>query len=578
MRTALYANKSIKNFLGNQLPNIDFFFHTWDIQSEKRLFDDVNPIAPYLNKKFECLHKFLEVIKFYKPKKYEVEIHDDYSGSLEKNQQYAPLWYSWYKSLQLIKEYEKEMNFEYDVIIKMRFDVIYKPNLTLDELFVKHIEKINEGFFFTDSIWEFKDELHPHLIHDVFFMHNSKIVDKLNHFYLHHILKSPQNYDVGIHRIFGTFLKENEIPFDQCLPEIEHLWAPLREMSLNFFDPNVDFKQLVECNRILYNHDYQSLNDVQNISLDTLIQLKNYTLKHMNYAPNVLGKLKPLKIAICMSGQLRTWDKCYQNIFKIVNKLERKEASIDFFCHSWDFESESSPVVANTGNDEVFIHNEETLDKVLTTYRPKDYLFENYEKNQYVVDFIKKEGYKYKNQTPITWSSQQFYSMMRASEIKRKYEIENNLQYDVCIRLRYDQYIPESQMDYIISMIFSVEKNTVMTMHNRPHSTYPFTVYGDVFWISDSLTYDKIAMFYKSLPTIDHKLFKEGTNTPPENVLTHFIKESNIKNKEMMIDIRICKTKEFIKRKLDLGLPGLGNHEIFYEDIINDDDVKFKMK
>ena len=33
MRTALEANKSIIKFLGNQLPNVDFFFHTWDNKS-----------------------------------------------------------------------------------------------------------------------------------------------------------------------------------------------------------------------------------------------------------------------------------------------------------------------------------------------------------------------------------------------------------------------------------------------------------------------------------------------------------------------------------------------------------------
>ena len=187
-----------------------------------------------------------------------------------------------------------------------------------------------------------------------------------------------------------------------------------------------------------------------------------------------------------------------------------------------------------------------------------------------MVESIKKEGYKYKNKTPITWSSQQFYSLMRAAEMKRKYEIDNGFEYDVCIRLRYDQYIQETDIDYIISMILNVKPNCVLTMHNRPHTTYPFTVYGDVFWICNSLTYDKIASFYRALPTIDSNLFTEGMDTLPENVLTHYINDLNIKNQEMFIDSRICKTKDSIQKKLDLGLPGLGNNEIFYEDIIND--------
>jgi hypothetical protein len=45
----------------------------------------------------------------------------------------------------------------------------------------------------------------------------------------------------------------------------------------------------------------------------------------------------------------------------------------------------------------------------------------------------------------------------------------------------------------------------------------------------------------------------------------------------MFIDSRICKTKDFIQKKLFLGLPGLGNNEIFYENIINDDIIKEKI-
>ena len=93
----------------------------------------------------------------------------------------------------------------------------------------------------------------------------------------------------------------------------------------------------------------------------------------------------------------------------------------------------------------------------------------------------------------------------------------------------------------------------------------------------NSLTYDKISSFYRALPTIDNNLFTEGMGTPPENVLTHYIKDLNIKNQEMFIDSKICKTKDFIQKKLELGLPGLGNNEIFYEDIVNDDEIKYKM-
>jgi hypothetical protein len=575
MRTALEAHTSIMRFLGNQLPNVDFFFHTWDIKSEKKLFGDLRDDVDYTHNQYEPLDKLLKIVKIYQPKKYIVESHEDYINTLENKKDNSSLWYSWYKSLKLVKDFEKENNFEYDIIIKMRFDVIYKPNIILDNLLIKYLIKIRRGMFFADSIWPTNEKMDEYMIHDVFYIHNSKIIDKLNLFYTNHIskIKEEQNN----HRLFGTFLKNQGILFDECFSEKEKNWTPLREIALNFFDANNDFNQIFECNRILYNHDYQYLEDVRNIDYNTLNELKKYTLKHMNYAPNVLGYIKPLKIAICMSGQIRTWDKCYQNVFKIIKKLERLDASVDFFCHSWDFDSDSSPIIVKTGKDEMIPYDVEILNTMLATYKPKDHLFENYEKNKQVVDYIKEEGNRYKNQTPISWSSQQFYSLMRAAEMKRKYEIDNQFEYDVCIRLRYDQYIQEKDIDYIISMILNVKPNTVLTMHNRPHDTYPFVVFGDVFWICNSLTYDKIASFYRALPSIDNNLFAEGMGTPPENVLTHYIKDLNIKNQEMFIDSRICKTKDFIQKKLDLGLAGLGNNEIFYEDVINDDVIKEKI-
>ena len=127
---------------------------------------------------------------------------------------------------------------------------------------------------------------------------------------------------------------------------------------------------------------------------------------------------------------------------------------------------------------------------------------------------------------------------MAASNLKREYELQHNFKYDACIRLRYDQYIPESQIDYIIDILNQIEFNTIYTMHNREHNEYPKMLYGDVFWIADSPTYDKVAMFYKAIPIINTDLFQDGT--PPENVLTHYINCLDIKNFRTYLDIKIC--------------------------------------
>lgn len=270
-----------------------------------------------------------------------------------------------------------------------------------------------------------------------------------------------------------------------------------------------------------------------------------------------------MKVAICISGQLRTWKKCNINVFKLINRLGHK---VDFFCHTWDFDSVPRPIIASTGIDTIKLHSQDTIKEVLATYNPISYSIENREKNTEVVDKVIEEGLRLLNQrTLIAWTSPQFYSLMVASNLKSEYELKNNFKYDACIRLRYDQYIPESQIDYIIDILNQIQPNTIYTMHNRECEEYPKVVYGDVFWIADSPTYNKVSAFYKALPTIDSNLF--ANTVPPEHVLTHYIKSLGIENFRTYLDIKICQFKNDVDEKIRLGLGGTGDHEILYENI-----------
>jgi hypothetical protein len=266
-----------------------------------------------------------------------------------------------------------------------------------------------------------------------------------------------------------------------------------------------------------------------------------------------------------MSGQLRTWEKCSTNVFKLVNYLGHK---VDFFCHTWNFDSIPRPIIVSIGKEDTVLHSKETITKMLDTYKPVSYCIEDQEKNKKVLEDTVNKGLEVQNKKPPSaWSSPQFYGIMAASNLKGEYELQHNFKYDACIRLRYDQYIPESQIDYIIDILNQIESNTIYTMHNREHDGYPKMLYGDVFWIADSPTYDKVSKFYKAIPTINTELFTEGT--PPENVLTHYINHLDIKNFRTYLDIKICLFKRHVNEKLRLGLDGTGPHEVIYENIIN---------
>lgn len=270
-----------------------------------------------------------------------------------------------------------------------------------------------------------------------------------------------------------------------------------------------------------------------------------------------------MRVAVCMSGQLRTWDKCSPNVFKLISRLKH---NVDFFCHTWNFDSIPRPVIVVTGKEETVLHSQDTIEKMLATYKPINYCIEDQEKSERVVEDITDRGLQIQNKRPPGfWAASQFYGVMVAANLKSKYELEQGFKYDVCIRLRYDQYIPESEIDLIVETVNQVKPNTVYTMHNREHNGYPKVLYGDIFWIADSLTYDKIAMFYKAIPDIDSDLFVECT--PPENVLTHYINSLSIKNCRTYINLIVCRFKSYIKEKINLNLGDAGSYEIIYEDI-----------
>ncbi len=133
VRTSNYVTPNLLKYFGDLLPSIDFFMHTWDVTQPKQympgaialLSNDYkqctiessysvvcNMTNDYKNFKKIKVESFLEQCKIYR---------------------YFPLWYSWAKSITLKEEYENEYNFIYDVVLKMRPDMIFPEGSTLQK-------------------------------------------------------------------------------------------------------------------------------------------------------------------------------------------------------------------------------------------------------------------------------------------------------------------------------------------------------------------------------------------------------------------------------------------------------------
>lgn len=119
------------------------------------------------------------------------------------------------------------------------------------------------------------------------------------------------------------------------------------------------------------------------------------------------------RIALCLSGQLRSWKEGYEYHKK--NLLDQYEpGEIDIFLHTWEHPS---------GDDLSVAHRYGVIDWWVDKEFPREQ-FDKYS----VVD----------NKWPAFNTFSMWYSVFKANELKREYELKNGFRYDVVIRSRFD--------------------------------------------------------------------------------------------------------------------------------------------
>jgi hypothetical protein len=226
-----------------------------------------------------------------------------------------------------------------------------------------------------------------------------------------------------------------------------------------------------------------------------------------------LNKIK--KIAVCLSGEIRTWRDNYISWKRIVDDLD---IDVDFFIHTWD--SQLPPNILRTEHKiselekikDIPISNEEIHD-LLNIIKPINYEIEK-----------KKEFTPYNPDQPLFLNPQlsQWYGFMKVAKLKSDYEIKNSFIYDLVIRFRYDIKL----------------KDTLIHQYNKPkfgeiHGTHYFCEWGgaemlikfaDLIWYSDSITFDILSNYYFEICKIGG--FKQGIE--PEYVWHAFCAKNNL--------------------------------------------------
>lgn len=166
IRTGVNAFPNIKRYFGPLFDNIDFFVHTWDLEDvappflecyENRslLFYHLRNYIPY-NLQETKIHKFNQL---YNPKRFVVD------PPLQKTTVEKPMWVSLQRSLDLMREYENLNNFKYDIVVKLRPDILFHPGASS---FKKDIDLVRKNTLVVCNLQP-DDGIHSFFIDDVAF-------------------------------------------------------------------------------------------------------------------------------------------------------------------------------------------------------------------------------------------------------------------------------------------------------------------------------------------------------------------------------------------------------------------------
>jgi hypothetical protein len=173
IRTGPRASDNIKHFVGDLYNSCDFFIHTWDLSESKswlslsEKYEELKFMpVPYSESGFLATDK---LCNSYKNKIVSTRVDNlQYYNNNSALSNVSPLWYSWYQSVILKSEAEQTGNFIYDIVIKLRPDILFPYNTSLSAEIENFLKDTNKFYSIAYA---------PYESNDVFFISNSKNMD-----------------------------------------------------------------------------------------------------------------------------------------------------------------------------------------------------------------------------------------------------------------------------------------------------------------------------------------------------------------------------------------------------------------
>ena len=221
------------------------------------------------------------------------------------------------------------------------------------------------------------------------------------------------------------------------------------------------------------------------------------------------------RVAICICGFVRDFEKTYQNIFDtIINNNPNYE--FDIFIHTWDkINTKNSQLFITGGDGRNAYDNFNTYDynRLIQIYNPKSICIDRYNDDNFK-RFEKYLNPKLPGNNPIAVFSQ-FYKVSKCLEQVLMEQRLKNINYDIIIRTRFDLNANPINLDE-----FEVTDN-ILYVENEG---LPENWTSDKFAIMNTKVTEAYASFYHNLES----LIDQTNICLPEVLMAVFFKTLNI--------------------------------------------------
>lgn len=232
IRTGVEAAYSLRHWFGEYYKHIDFFMHTWD-HTESKMW---HPDCLFL-KNNSRTQNFYRESTYDLLREFEAKYDNRFISIEVENQEkfltspffipltsFSPQWYSWYKGMQLVDSYERVNKFKYDVVVKIRPDIVFPKDRSLSAELINFSK--DKGNLYTLGY-------DPIRIDDVMFLGSSDIMKRSSKF----VIETRKR--IWEPNIVGEWLEEqgitavNTVHTDYCIYRKEHVEQGIEPTMFN---------------------------------------------------------------------------------------------------------------------------------------------------------------------------------------------------------------------------------------------------------------------------------------------------------------------------------------------------------